>query len=326
MVPSPSGPSVARACGLSLVALLVAAVALLPLLQTPSTTYLMSLVLQVMLFVFLAQAWNIAGGFAGLFSLGHSAFFGLGAYAYAVGVARYGLHPLAGFAIGALLAAGLGVVTALISTRLSGMFFAMVTLGLNEILLNLASQLNWLTRGDAGMYLRKQFTMPLGTAYYVFFGVCVAVFLVAAWVRRSRLGTLSVALKENEAFARALGVRPLPWKMAMIAISAVATALGGACFAMYQGTVAPSTVFTFSISSKVLIVTMVGGVGTLWGPLAGAFLVVFDELVRAALGSAFSGISLVVYGAILVVCAQFLPKGIMDALRRRFAGREARHG
>jgi branched-chain amino acid transport system permease protein len=314
-----------RILGYALVAALVAGVALMPLFPSPTTTYLMSLVLQVMLFVFLAQAWNIAGGFAGLFSLGHSAFFGLGAYAYAIGAAKYGLPAAVGFAIGALLAAALGVVTAVISTRLSGMFFAMVTLGLNEILLNLASQLNWLTHGDAGMYLRKAFTIRLDTAYWLFLGLCIAVFAVAAWVRHSRLGTLAVAIKENEAFARALGVDPMPWKIAIVAISAIATAIGGACFAMYQGTVTPSTVFTFSISIKVLIVAMIGGVGTLWGPLAGAFLVLFDELVRASLGSAFSGISLVVYGVILVIAALFLPKGIMEALRRHLLSRTVRH-
>lgn len=142
----------------------------------------MGLILQIMLFVYLAQAWNIAGGFAGLFSLGHSAFFGLGAYSYAIGVAKYGLDPTVCFLIGGLLAAGLGVVTAIISTRLSGMFFAMVTLGLNEILLNLASQLTWLTNGDAGTYLRKQFTVSAGTAYYLFLVLCIVIFVLAALV------------------------------------------------------------------------------------------------------------------------------------------------
>ncbi len=315
-----------RGAGYAIVAALVAAVAVLPLFPSPSVTYAMGLILQIMLFVYLAQAWNIAGGFAGLFSLGHSAFFGLGAYSYAIGVARYGLDPKFCFLLGGLLAAGLGVVTAIISTRLSGMFFAMVTLGLNEILLNLASQLTWLTNGDAGAYLRKQFTVTPHTAYYLFLGLCIAIFALAALVRHSKLGTMCMAVKENEAFARALGVNPAPWKIAAVVVSAVATAVGGGFFAMYQGFVAPSMVFTFSISIKMLIVTMIGGVGTLWGPLVGAFLVLFDELVRASLGSAFGGVSLIAYGAILVLSALFLPKGIMEAVRKHLVDRSARHG
>jgi branched-chain amino acid transport system permease protein len=308
------------------VAALVAAIALLPLFPSPGVTYAMGLILQIMLFVYLAQAWNIAGGFAGLFSLGHSAFFGLGAYSYAIGVAKYGLDPVICFVIGSLLAAALGVVTAVISTRLSGMFFAMVTLGLNEILLNLASQLTWLTNGDAGTYLRKQFIVSAGTAYYLFLALCIAVFALAALVRHSKLGTMCMAVKENEAFACALGVNPAPWKIAAVVISAVATAIGGGFFAMYQGIVMPTMVFTFSISIKMLIVTMIGGLGTLWGPLVGAFLVLFDELVRASLGSTFGGVSLIAYGAILIFSALFLPKGIMEAVRRHIKDRNARHG
>ncbi|MGB3815291.1 MAG: branched-chain amino acid ABC transporter permease [Shinella sp.] len=319
-------PAALRMTGYAAVAALVAAIAILPFFPSPSVTYAMGLILQIMLFVYLAQAWNIAGGFAGLFSLGHSAFFGLGAYSYAIGVAKYGLDPTVCFLIGGLLAAGLGVVTAIISTRLSGMFFAMVTLGLNEILLNLASQLTWLTNGDAGTYLRKQFTVSAGTAYYLFLVLCIVIFVLAALVRHSKLGTMCVAVKENEAFARALGVNPAPWKIAAVVISAIMTAIGGGFFAMYQGIVSPTMVFTFSISIKMLIVTMIGGVGTLWGPLAGAFLVLFDELVRASLGATFGGVSLIAYGAILVFSALFLPKGIMEAVRKHLLDRSARHG
>lgn len=325
MNPSSHSLRNARLVGYALVAVLVVAVAVLPMFPSPRVSYAVSLLMQIMLFIYLAQAWNIAGGFAGLFSLGHSAFFGLGAYSYAVGVSKYGLDPVVCFAIGMALAGALGVVTAIISTRLSGMFFAMVTLGLNEILLNMASQLSWLTNGDAGAYLRKQFTITPQTAYYGILGLCIGIFAVAALVRHSKLGTIAVALKENEAFARALGVNPAPWKIAIVVISAVATAIGGGFFAMYQGIVAPSMVFSFSVSIKALIVTMIGGIGTLWGPLLGSFLVLFDELVRAVLGSAFGGISLLVYGAILIFSALFLPKGMSEALRRLIL-KGGRHG
>ncbi|MCC0013982.1 MAG: branched-chain amino acid ABC transporter permease [Rhodobiaceae bacterium] len=318
-------PRVLRNAGYGLVALLVTVIAILPMFDSQSVTYAMGLILQIMLFVYLAQAWNIAGGFAGLFSLGHAAFFGLGAYAYAIGSAKYGLDPVVCFAIGISLAAGLGVITAVISTRLSGMFFAMVTLGLNEILLNLASQLTWLTNGSAGTYLRKQFTVDATTAYYIFLVLCILIFMLAALVRHSKLGTMCVAVKENEAFARALGVNPAPWKIAAVVISAIMTAIGGGFFAMYQGIVSPTMVFTFAVSIKMLIVTMIGGMGTLWGPLVGSFLILFDELVRASLGAAFGGVSLIAYGAILVFAALFLPKGIMEAVRKHFLERGSRH-
>lgn len=312
--------------GYGAVAAVVIFCVVLPMFPSPGTTYAMGLILQIMLFIYLAQAWNIAGGFAGLFSLGHSAFFGLGAYSYGVGVAKYGLDPVFCVMMGAFLAACLGALTALISTRLSGMFFAMVTLGLNEILLNLASQMNWLTNGDAGTYLRKQFTITPATAYYVFLCLCIAIFILAAIIRHSKLGTMCIAVKENEAFARALGVRPAPWKTGAVVISAICTAVGGAVFAMYQGMVTPSMVFTFSVSVKMLIVAMIGGVGTIWGPLAGSFLVLFDELVRASLGSTFGGISLIAYGIILVCSALFLPKGIMEAIRKATLNRSASRG
>jgi len=299
---------------------------MLPMFHSLSVTYAMGLILQVMLFIYLAQAWNIAGGYAGLFSLGHSAFFGIGAYSYAIGVAHYGLSPFTSVLIGMTSSAVLGVITAIISTRLSGMFFAMVTLGLNEILLSMASQLSWLTDGDAGTFLRMQYTISPATAYFVFFALCILIFSLSAFVRYSKLGTMCLAIKENEAFARVLGVKPGAWKISAVVISAVATAFGGAAFAMYQGIVTPTMVFSSSISMKMLIVAMVGGVGTLWGPLAGSFLVILDELIRASLGSAFSGVSLIVYGAILVLTALFLPKGIMETLRRHLVHGGAHHG
>ena len=313
--------AIARPIGIAIIVGLVGGLLTLPFFPSPSTTYFMGLILQVMLFVYLAQAWNLAGGLAGLFSLGHSAYFGIGAYAYAIGVAKYGLHPVACFAIGLFLSAILAVVTGLISTRLSGMFFAMVTLGLNEILLNLASQLTWLTNGDAGTYLRKQFTISFATAYWVFFALCIAAFVLMALIRHSKLGTLCVAIKENEGFSRAIGVNTGLWKIVILLISAMMVSIGGGFFAMYQGIVAPTMVFSFSISIKMLIVTMIGGMGTVFGPLAGAVLIVFDELVRAWFGSTFGGVSLVAYGTILVVCVLFLPKGIMERLRP--ANREA---
>jgi len=284
-----------------------------------------------------AAAWNVAGGYAGQISLGHSAFFGLGAYAAALFGARWDLSPWLGLVVGAVVATAIGLVIGYLSNRLRGPYFVLATIAFSQVLLIVGSRWRGFTAGSEGIPVpfRPGF-WTLGIAdkrVWVWIVVVLAVlaWLVQVYLDRSRRGYQLVAVREDEDAALSLGV-PARWlKVAAICASAALTAACGALWAQYVGFVDPFYVFSVDLSIKFALAAIIGGLGTALGPFLGAALVTTVETYLRAqfggIGAGLVGIYLVVYGCALIVMVRWVPQGLVgwigDRLRRRAVARVA---
>jgi branched-chain amino acid transport system permease protein len=282
-----------------------------------------------------AAAWNVAGGYAGQISLGHSAFFGLGAYATALLATRWGLSPWLGLAVGAAVAMTIGLVIGYLSNRLRGPYFVLATIAFSQVLLIVGSRWRGFTAGSEGIPVpfRPGF-WTLGIAdkriwVWIVLALAVLAWLVQLYLDRSRRGYQLVAVREDEDAALSLGV-PARWlKVAAICVSAALTAVCGALWAQYIGFVDPFYVFSVDLSIRFALAAIIGGLGTAFGPFLGAALVTTVETYLRAqfggIGAGLVGIYLIVYGCALILMVRFVPQGLVgwidDRLRRRAVAR-----
>jgi branched-chain amino acid transport system permease protein len=294
--------------------------------------FLDSLIL-ILLWGSTAAAWNVAGGYAGQVSLGHSAFFGLGAYGAAVLGTRWGLSPWIGLLVGTLIATLTGLVIGYLSNRLRGPYFVLATIAVSQVLLLGASRWRAFTSGSEGIPVpfRAGF-WTLGIAdkrvwVWLILTLAVLVYLVQVYLERSRRGFQLAAVREDEDAALSLGV-PARWlKVAAIAVSAAITAAAGALWAQYVGFVDPFYVFSVDVSIRFALAAIIGGLGTAIGPFLGSVLVTTVETYLRSqsgrFGAQFIGIYLIVYGVALILMVRFAPQGLVgwigDRLRRRVA-------
>lgn len=284
-------------------------------------SFILNILAYSFLFAAVSSAWNIIGGFGGQFSLGHGVFFAVGAYITADLYVKFGISPWISLVPAALCAALVAVAVSWPTFRLKGPFFAIATMALNEVAFVLANYFSGLTGGPHGLTLPFKaglqnmiFTSRFHYALLML-GFLVVCLLVSAWVYRSRLGYYLQAVHLDEGAARAAGIRVLRVKLTGMAISAALTGVGGALFAMYLRFIDPPTLLTLpEVGVKFALIALIGGVGTLYGPLAGALLIVPLEMqLRANLGDALPGTNLIMLGAILILCSLFLKKGIVGA-------------
>ncbi len=284
-----------------------------------------------------AAAWNVAGGYAGQISLGHSAFFGLGAYAAALFGARWGLSPWLGLAVGAVVATAIGLVIGYLSNRLRGPYFVLATIAFSQVLLIVGSRWRGFTAGSEGIPVpfRPGF-WTLGIAdkrvwVWIVLVLAVLAYLVQLYLERARRGYQLAAVREDEDAALSLGVPARRLKVAAICVSAALTAACGALWAQYVGFVDPFYVFSVDLSIKFALGAIIGGLGTPLGPFLGAALVTTVETYLRAqfggIGAGLVGIYLIVYGCALIVMVRWVPQGLVgwigDRLRRRAVARVA---
>ena len=281
----------------------------------------------------LAQAWNMLGGFGGQFSFGHALFFGVGAYTQVIAQVTYGLNawPALALAVGAaaLVAVTVGALTFRYGLR--GSYFALVTLAFAEVFRILAVSVDF-TGGGVGMMLplsesplAMQFASRKGYLLLVLAFV-VAALLVTTWLRHSRFGARLQAVRDNEDAAQAVGVDPLRVKLGAITLSAAFMGAAGAFYVQVFQYLDPGIAFGPHVSVEALVGAIVGGMGTLWGPVLGAFaLHLLADLTRNLFGQ-LPGLNMVIYGCVLVVIVMFLPRGLaglkdrLAAVRRRDRG------
>ncbi|WP_234192909.1 branched-chain amino acid ABC transporter permease [Pseudacidovorax sp. NFM-22] len=265
----------------------------------------------------LAQAWNILGGFGGQFSFGHALFFGFGAYVQAIAQLQWGFNPWVALVAAAGVSALVGLGVGALSFRygLKGSYFALVTLAFAEVCRILALSLPFTGAGVGLMVpLREsvanmQFGSRVGYLY-VILSMVVAALLVSAWLRHSRFGAYLQAVRDNEDAARAAGVDPLRVKLGAIVLSGGFMGLAGAFYVQVFQYIDPGIAFGSTASVEALVAAIVGGMGTVWGPLLGAFaLHVLADLTRNLFGE-LPGINMVIYGCVLVLIVMFLPRGI----------------
>jgi len=288
----------------------------------------------IMIFLYgaLATAWNILAGYCGQISLGHAVYFGLGAYASTLLVREAALTPWLGMLAGAALAVIVSQAIGYPVFRLRGHYFAIATIGFGEIVQTIV--LNWDRVGGArGLFvpikrpdnlLNFQFHESKAYYYYIALGLLVLALGATRWIERSRRGYYFRAIREDQDAAASLGVPVAREKHAAMAVSAALTALGGTFWAQYVLFIDPESVFPLSLSILICLVAVLGGVGSLWGPLLGAaVLVPLSEGTRVLLGGTGKALDLVIYGVLIMLIAVFQPAGLIGLgreLRRRLVG------
>jgi branched-chain amino acid transport system permease protein len=302
---------------------IVGVLVLLPHMIT--TPYYLHLLIMVLLYAGLSSAWNLNGGFAGQLSLGHAGFFGIGAYASTLLFLNFGLSPWLGMFVGMLLAVIAGAAIGYPCFRLRGPFFALATLAFGEVLRVVSISWRELTEGSNGLSIpfRPGFKNMMWQGKGMFFYVILVYALVAvgiAWkIERSRLGYYLIALKEDDAAARMLGIDTTRCKLYATLISAALTSVGGVFYAQYIGFIEPYSVFDVNQSVQFALISIIGGLGTVFGPVLGAFIMIpLSEMLRAAFGGAARGFHLVLYGLILMAVVMLLPQGLSQELKDRY--------
>lgn len=308
----------------------LAAVLLTLLVAAPLTAsnVVLNFLMSALIVALAAQGWNLLAGFGGQFSFGHAAFFGTGAYAAAILQMRYGINAWAACLCG-LLAGGLvgWIIGGLaFRARLRGSYFALITLAFAEVL-RICANAAQMTGGAAGLLVKLdvraanfQFSSR-ATFVWIALGCVAAVLAGTAALARSRFGAYLVAVRENEDAARALGVDTLAVKLRAITLSGAITAAAGCLYTQYFLYIDADIAFGTRISVEVLLAAIVGGIGTVLGPVVGALaLHGLGELTRLSVGSV-TGIDLVLFGLILVAVIAFAPGGIVGSVRRLRGGR-----
>jgi branched-chain amino acid transport system permease protein len=315
------------------VAIAVGLLAIVPL-PTASGSVLNFLV-GALLIALVGQGWNLLGGYGGQYSFGHAAFFGTGAYATAVLQVRYGVNAWLAFAIGVAAGAVVGAVIGALSFRsgLKGSYFALVTLAFAEVL-RITASVAPITGAGVGTLIRldlrpQAFQFQSRAPYYFIILALVAASLVLVrLIEQRRFGAYLVAVRENEDAASALGVDTTAVKLAAITISAAITAAGGGFYAQYFLFVDASIAYGPWISIEALLAPIIGGVGTVLGPLVGALAVKSLGETAKLVTTDAPGLDLVIYGCVLIAVVAFAPRGIVGVvaeLRDRVAASNSAH-
>ncbi|MBI3092276.1 MAG: branched-chain amino acid ABC transporter permease [Candidatus Tectomicrobia bacterium] len=288
-----------------------------------SSPYFLDIVILMLMYMLLGMSWNLLGGFAGQISLGHAIFFGLGAYCYGFLINQHLTSVWIALASGALAATVASIPIGILCFRLRGPYFVLVTLAAAEVVRILAVNLVDLTQGAEGMVITPAFGISKTPYYYLALAFVLLELITMVVLCSSRFGYYYMAVREDEDTALAIGVNPLIHKLWAFGISAFFAGLTGAFYASYRHVIDPSVVLSLERSVDILLGPLVGGIGTLAGPLVGAVIMVsVNEGLRSLLGGAY----LVAYGLILVVIVLFFPSGVLGVTQRFFtreAGGEA---
>lgn len=316
--------------GIALFVLLVGALA-----AFTHSGVLLNFLMMALYAALLAQAWNILGGFGGQLSFGHALFFGTGAYLQAIAQLQWGLGAWLALPLAVAGSAGVGLLVGALSFRygLKGSYFALVTLAFAEVFRILALSVPFTGAGVGLMlplresFADMQFGSRQGYVYLVLAFVTVAL-LSSWWLRHSRFGAYLQAVRDNEDAARAVGVSPFGVKLGAIGLSAGLMGAGGVFYVQVFQYIDPGIVYGPGTSVEALVAAIVGGMGTLWGPVLGAVVLhALAELTRNLFGQ-LPGINMVIYGAVLVSIVMFLPRGIagLGAAWQARRGAGAEHG
>jgi branched-chain amino acid transport system permease protein len=301
-----------------------ALLALVPLL--PLSSYLMHIFILVIMWAVIGMAWNLLGGFTGLVSFGHAAFFGLGAYSAGVVYQSLGWSGWGGLPISVVVVTIFSLVMGFVVLRLRGPYFNLSTLAIGEVLRVTAQNLDKLTQGDLGILIKQRSWTDKQNFYWVILLMALGTYYVVKALVGSRRGYYFVAIREDQDAAESLGIDTTLNKTIALTVSGVLTGLAGAFYFNYMGYIDPKVVFDLpGISILAIMIVMVGGAATLTGPLVGSLIMVLlAEWVRSIpkLGAAHMS----VFGVLLILIIIFLPNGLVGdfgKIRRLFTGKKA---
>ena len=310
---------------LPLVLAAVAAFALPLVLRSP--TYLHILIL-LYLYAYLTTSWNLVGGFAGVLPLGHAAFVGIGAYTSTVLSLQYGISPWAGMLVGALLSAVVGVIIGLPTFKMRGAYFALATIAFAEGIRVMVENIDYLgplqLNGPRGLqipplkigFLNFMFTGK-EPYYYIILVMLTGVLVLTWFVSRSKLGYYLMAGGEEPEAAQALGVNVARAKLIAMAMSSFLTAFAGTFWAQFTLYIHPKSVMSLDISFEIAFIALIGGRGSIAGPVLGALLLrPVSDFSRIYFGSTLPGLHLIIFGVVLILVMLYQPRGLQEPLTR----------
>jgi branched-chain amino acid transport system permease protein len=316
-------PSLARKLPLVLAAVIAFALPLV--LRSP--TYLHILIL-LYLYAYLTTSWNLVGGFAGVLPLGHSAFVGIGAYTSTVLSLQYGISPWAGMLVGALLSAVVGVIIGLPTFKMRGAYFALATIAFAEGIRVMVENIDYLgplqLNGPRGLQIPP---LKIGLAsfmfatkepyYYIILVMLAGVIALTYVISRSKLGYYLVAGGEEPEAAQALGVNVARAKLIAMAMSSFLTAFAGTFWAQFTLYIHPKSVMSLDISFEIAFIALIGGRGSIAGPVLGALLLrPVSDFSRIYFGSTLPGLHLIIFGVVLILVMLYQPRGLQEPLTR----------
>ena len=297
-----------RAARLGLAAAVVAALATVPGLASP---FIVQFIINVFLLAILAESWNIIGGFTGYASFGNVAFLGIGAYTTGILLTKAALPLALALPAGGLAAMLVAALVGLPILRLKGHYFAIATLGVAETMREVVYNLE-ITGAGTGL------VMPIARSpllfFYLMLGILVAVTAVNAWLAQSRFGYGLVAIREDEDAAVAMGIPTARYKTIAFALSGAFCGLAGGVFAYWITFIDPDAVFRVIVTIQMIIMAVFGGAGTVLGPLLGAVVL---ASVSELLSTQVVTLAELFYGIIVILVVLFMPKGLVDVIRRR---------
>jgi len=295
--------------------LAVASVLVAILLAAPAMVgeYYLSFLVQLLMMVALAQAWNTISGMTGYVSFGHAAFFGVGSYTAAL-LLPLGIPWWANVFAGASVALALSVPLGLLTLRLRGPYFAIAMLGLNEVARIVVTLWVDLTGGGSGITLSPDLLPSLTTSYYTMFVIAITATVIVAVIYHSRFGLELRAIREDEGAAEMVGVNTTRNKLAAFVLSALIPGAVGAVLVMYTSYINPTSAFAPALNIQMIVVVMFGGSGTVWGPVLGAGIVMS---MREVFWAEFPAAHLMLLGVLLLTVVLFLPGGLMSLFTKR---------
>ncbi|MBX6367568.1 MAG: branched-chain amino acid ABC transporter permease [Rhodospirillales bacterium] len=293
--------------------------------------YLVSVLIVALYFAYVGQAWNIMMGFAGQLSLGHALYVGLGAYTAAALFVQSGVPPWLGLIAAIIVAMAFAAAIGFLAFRfgISGVYFALLTIAFAEFTRIGFDHFGWVG-ASAGLFLPvsqrsgSDLLALRGTPtmfYYVILALAAGAFALSRWLLTSRIGFYWMAIREDQDAAQALGIDTFRYKLAAVVVSAAMTSIAGVFFAFYYNNLFPEQIFSIGRSIEIILGPIIGGLGTLFGPVLGAFVLqLLAEALRegvSALGLEIPGLTQVFYGVCLLVVVMFLPNGVWPPIARR---------
>ena len=287
-----------------------------------SNAFAIDIGIRVLLFAFIGVAWNLMGGYAKQLSLGHAAFFGLGAYTSTILLIRFEISPWVGMLAGGVVAMLASLPIGALCFRLRGPYFAIATIATAQVLMLLFLKFRDFAWGAEGTTIPNLGDAPLMMQfdgkfpyYYIALALLTIGLLITYAIERSWIGYYLVAVGEDEDAAEAVGVDALRMKRYIYLISAFLTALAGTFYVQYIYFIDPNVAFSFNVSVEAALVSIVGGIGTLWGPVLGTVLLEpTSALLQSWLGGGRGGVQLTVYSLILIAVILYRPAGLIGVL------------
>ena len=294
-----------------------------------TSSFALEILVRILLFAFIGTSWNLLGGYAKQLSLGHVAFFGLGAYTSTLMEINFGISPWIGMVVGGFVGMSASLPIGWLCFRLKGPYFTISTIATANVLMLIFLKFRDFAYGAEGTTIPNLGNAPLMMQfetktpyYYIVLGLLVISLAITAWIERSRVGYYLIALGEDEDAAEASGVDVIKVKRNIYMLSAFLTGLAGTFYTQYIYFIDPQTAFSFNVSIEAALVSIVGGIGTLWGPVIGTVLLeTTTALLQSYLGNSIGGIQLTVYSLILMAVILIRPTGIVGYFKEKFKDR-----